>query len=127
MGPIRIKATGLPENYDSFLLLFIDAYFIVAPFAWADGMGWYLPPMVTVVWLLMMMLSEMGSSLEDPFGTDANDLPLDKYCTAVELQIAAVTARYGPHLDLTLPPSSRSTLKHKSRKLFRRVSSSLRF
>ena len=31
----------MPDNYDYFLLLFSDAYFIIAPLAWADNMGWY--------------------------------------------------------------------------------------
>ena len=59
---------------------------------------------------MMMMLVEMGSALEDPFGADVTDHPLEKYCKAVELQVAAVAKRHrGGTLgtDLAVPPSQR--------------------
>ena len=129
MNPtLQLQATGLPANYDSLLLLFIDTYFLVAPFAWANSMGWYTPAMVVVVWVLMMGLTEMGSSLEDPFGMDPSDLPLEKYCTAIELQLAAVTKRHTAGVDLALAPSRRPTgAKMKTRRLIRKMNTGLRW
>ena len=57
--------------------------------------------------MMMMMLFEMGSELEDPFGDDVTDHPLEKYCKKVELQVAAVAKRHRGGTDLAVPPSQR--------------------
>ncbi len=69
---------------------------------------------------MMMMLVEMGSALEDPFGSDVTDHPLEKYCKAVELQAAAVAKRHRGGIlgaDLAVPPSQRysEVRRHASR------------
>ena len=32
----------------------------------------------------------MGTALEDPFGDDITDLPMDKFCHAIEVQVEAI-------------------------------------
>jgi hypothetical protein len=72
--------------------------------------GWYTPILMGFICAMMMMLVEMGSALEDPFGGDVTDHPLEKYCKAVELQVAAVAKRHCGGImgtDLAVPPSQR--------------------
>ena len=51
----------------------------------------------------------MGAALEDPFGSDTTDHPLDKYCKATELQVAAVAKMDAlPQIKISIPEAYRS-------------------
>ena len=45
---------------------------------------------MSLLHLVVRCITELGTCLEDPFGDDITDLPLDKFCQAIEMQIAAV-------------------------------------
>lgn len=54
------------------------------------------------------MFIGIGDDMEDPFGHDESDLPLEKFCETIEAQVGAVTQRatilpyklaYGPVLS----------------------------
>ena len=45
---------------------------------------------MSLLHLVVRCITELGTCLEDPFGDDITDLPLDKFCQAVEMQVAAV-------------------------------------
>ena len=60
------------------------------------------------------MFIGIGDDMEDPFGHDESDLPLEKFCETIETQVGAVTNRatipsyslaYGPILDRPRTPS----------------------
>ena len=60
------------------------------------------------------MFIGIGDDMEDPFGHDESDLPLEKFCETIETQVGAVTNRatilpynlaYGPILSRPLTPS----------------------
>ena len=56
-------------------------------------MGWYTPLIVGMISMIIVMLTKVGEYLEDPFGTDLSDLPLQKYCKVIELQVRAIQNR----------------------------------
>lgn len=45
---------------------------------------------MSLLHLVVRSITELGNCLEDPFGDDMTDLPLEKFCQAIEMQIAAV-------------------------------------
>eukprot|EP00957_Ditylum_brightwellii_P077139 5862496-Ditylum_brightwellii.AAC.1 len=40
-----------------------------------------------------MVIIHMGTALVDPFGTDIVDLPLERFCETVEIQIHSINKR----------------------------------
>jgi len=92
-GLIRVKMTGLPVTYNVFFTIFSFIFFLLATLAWAPSIGWYTPFVNGVVYVLIRMFLTIGDSLEDPFGLDILDLPLDTYCATIEEQIDAVHYR----------------------------------
>jgi hypothetical protein len=87
---IRIKATGLPLGYDAIFYSIFLVYFLITTLSWAASLQWYTPVLMGMLHLVVRCITELGTCLEDPFGNDITDLPLDKFCKAIEVQIAAV-------------------------------------
>eukprot|EP00984_Skeletonema_dohrnii_P034185 scaffold33483_cov167-Skeletonema_dohrnii-CCMP3373.AAC.2 len=67
-----------------------SVYFVVTTLSWAIKLQWYTPILMSLLHLVVRCITELGTCLEDPFGNDITDLPLDKFCRAIEAQIAAV-------------------------------------
>jgi ion channel-forming bestrophin family protein len=66
-----------------------SVYFVVTTLSWAVKLQWYTPILMSLLHLVVRCITELGTCLEDPFGNDITDLPLDKFCQAIEAQIAA--------------------------------------
>lgn len=83
----RIKGTPLPFAYT--LLLHRTAYLFccLLPFGLAAPLGWATPLATAMVGYTFFGLDALGEELEDPFGTDANDLPLDALVRVIERDI----------------------------------------
>ena len=45
------------------------------------------PLVVGIVAYTFFGLDALGDEIEEPFGTEANDLPLDAICRAIEIQM----------------------------------------
>jgi len=48
---------------------------------------------------IILGLATIGSEIENPFGQDVNDLPLDTYCRQIALEIDIITASPRPNVD----------------------------
>lgn len=94
----RIKGTPLPFAYT--LLLHRTAYLFccLLPFGLAAPLGWATPLATAIVGYTFFGLDALGEELEDPFGTDANDLPLDALVRIMEREILAALG------ETELPP-----------------------
>ena len=53
-------------------------------------MKWYTPVIITVMSFVVHLIITIGSALEDPFGDDVTDLPMEKFCYAIEVQVEAI-------------------------------------
>lgn len=89
-GLVRVKATGLPNGYDFMFYLVFVVFFVTTLVAWTPQLGWYAPVLVGVLTVVVRAIALLGDALEDPFGNNITDLPLDKFCRTVEDQVAAV-------------------------------------
>ena len=107
-GCMKVKSTELPVAYDDILNSMGAIFFVAAVLAWAPGSGYYNPIIVLVAYIIVKMIIGVGNDMEDPFGHDESDLPLEKYCMTIEKQINAIDERalctsynlaYGPVVD----------------------------
>lgn len=83
----RIKSTPLPFPYT---LLFHRTNYIfclLLPFAMAEPLGWIAPIFTTIVSYTFFGLDAIGDELEDPFGRDENDLPMDALVRIIERDV----------------------------------------
>lgn len=76
-------------NYDNKRWIKLLFLFLI-PFAFIDTMGWLSVPIVTFTVYVFLGIEEIGVEIEDPFGEDANDLPIDDICIALEKNIEEI-------------------------------------
>jgi putative membrane protein len=74
----RIKNTPIPMSYSSFIKKFIFVYVITLPVGFVFSMGYFVIAAVPFIFYVMASLELIAESIEDPFGTDPDDLPIDK-------------------------------------------------
>lgn len=76
----RIATTPIPLAYAIYLKRLILIYILCLPFQLdAHVLRWQFL-VVFIVSFILFALEEMGNQIEDPFGLDPNDLPLDDLC-----------------------------------------------
>jgi putative membrane protein len=83
----RIKSTPIPFAYS--LLLNRTAYMfcLMLPFGIAAPFGYWTGAIVAVISYTFFGLDEVGNELEDPFGLEPNDLPLDALVRTIEREV----------------------------------------
>jgi putative membrane protein len=86
-GAERIRATPVPFAYAHHIKVFVALFCFSVPFAMVDSMGWYTPPVVAVLAFALFGIDEIGVEIEDPFGYDTNDLPLDRIGEAIDRSV----------------------------------------
>lgn len=74
----RIKNTPIPMSYSSFIKKFIFIYVITLPLGYVSSMGYFVIAAVPFIFYVMASLELIAESIEDPFGIDPDDLPIDK-------------------------------------------------
>lgn len=74
----RIKNTPIPYSYSAFIKKFIFIYVLTLPFGYVFTLGYYVIPVVVFIFYVLASLELIAEEIEDPFGTDANDLPTQK-------------------------------------------------
>lgn len=83
----RIKNTPIPYSYSAFLKKFIFFYVITLPVGYVSSLGYLIIPVVTFVFYVMASLEIIAEEIEDPFGGDENDLPLDKIAAGIHKSV----------------------------------------
>jgi len=63
---------------------------ITLPFALVDAFGWSSIVYSTLIAFVLLGIEEIGVEIENPFGSDANDLPLEQICRTIDQNLAAV-------------------------------------
>lgn len=98
----RIKNTPVPFSYRLLLHRTAYLYCFLLPFGLVDSIGFMTPFVVAIVAYTFFGLDALGDELEEPFGTEANDLPLDAICRSIEIDLRAALG--DPHLPAPLLP-----------------------
>jgi putative membrane protein len=94
-GADRILNTPVPFAYAHHIKVFLALFCFTVPFVLVDTMGRLTPLVAAVVSYGMFGIEEIGVEIEDPFGYDPNDLPLDRIGEVIarDVAAAAVAAR----------------------------------
>jgi len=79
----RILKTPIPLAYSIHLKQLLMIYCLSLPFQMVAELQWMTGAIVALISFTLLGIEEIGIQIEDPFGHDANDLPLDNICNAM--------------------------------------------
>ena len=80
----RILKTPIPAAYAIHLKQLVFLYCLTLPFELVDQLVWFTSPLVGLVSFAIFGIEAIGAEIENPFGYDANDLPLDQICQTIQ-------------------------------------------
>lgn len=83
----RIAGTPIPYTYRVLMNRTVMIYCLLLPIGLATTIGWLTPLIATFVAYTFLALEMIGEQIEEPFGTEANDLALDAMCHTIELSV----------------------------------------
>jgi putative membrane protein len=86
-GCERIMGTPLPFAYTLLLQRTAYIFCLLLPFGLASTAGWATPLFTALIAYTFFGLDALSEELEDPFGTEANDLALDGLCRVCEISV----------------------------------------
>ncbi|MFM7885764.1 MAG: bestrophin family protein [Pseudanabaena sp.] len=88
----RILKTPLPIAYSIYLKRLILIYCIGLPFHLVIDIHWMTAIAVGLVSFIVMGVEQIGNEIENPFGHDFNDLPIDAICEGITANVEQVIA-----------------------------------
>ncbi|MES2761840.1 MAG: bestrophin family ion channel [Bacteroidota bacterium] len=80
----RIKNTPIPYSYNIFLKKMIFLYIMSLPIFFGSEFGYTTVPVTVIVLYVFASIELIAEEIEDPFGEDDNDLPLDDICGRIK-------------------------------------------
>ncbi len=79
----RIVSTPIPLAYAIYLKRLLLIYCVSLPFQVVNNLHWWTSPIAAILSFVLLGIEEIGTEIENPFGDDANDLPLEEICTTI--------------------------------------------
>ena len=93
-GCERLASTPVPFAYTLILQRTVYLFCTLLPFALVGDLH-YMTPFVSVfISYTFLSWDSLAEELEDPFGTAANDLPLNAMCNTIERNLLDMTGQY---------------------------------
>ncbi len=92
----RILNTPIPLAYAIHLKHLLFFYCFALPFQLVAQLSWMTIPAVGVISFALLGIEEIGLEIENPFGYDPNDLPLDKMCDRLLFDLEELLTSYSP-------------------------------
>lgn len=86
----RIKKTPIPYTYNIFIKKFIFAYIMTMPFGFVSDFAYWTIGITVFTFYALASLELIAEEIEDPFGTDSNDLPTDDLSETIAKNVAEV-------------------------------------
>ena len=83
----RIKKTPIPYSYSMFIKKLIFIFSLTLPFAFVRFMGYWSVIVVVIVSYVLVSIALISEEIEDPFGKDVNDLPLENMCLLIKTNV----------------------------------------
>jgi ion channel-forming bestrophin family protein len=90
-GCERILKTPIPMAYAIHLKQLLLIYCFTLPFQFVTQLGWWTALVVMLVSFTLFGIEAIGMEIENPFGRDYNDLPLDTICDTMKRNIDDLT------------------------------------
>jgi putative membrane protein len=92
----RVLTTPLPVGYNILISQIVLLYIYMLPFQLFATLGWIAIPGTLAAAYIIIGLAAIGNELENPFGNDVNDLPLDHYCEELKMELDTLTSVEAP-------------------------------
>lgn len=86
----RIKNTPIPYSYSVFIKKFIFLYVLTLPVGLVYSLGYLTIAVVVFVFYVLGSLEVIAEEIEEPFGKDANDLPLQRICDNIKRNVEEI-------------------------------------
>lgn len=86
----RIKRTPIPYSYSIFIKKIIFLYIVTMPISFGLTIGYWAIPIVMIMFYAFASLEIISEEIEDPFGTDSNDLPTDELSVRIKENIREI-------------------------------------
>jgi putative membrane protein len=86
----RIKNTPIPFSYSLFIKKFIFIYVTTLPLAFVNQFGYFSALIATFVFYVLVSMEVLAEEIEDPFGSDDNDLPTDTISERIRANVQEV-------------------------------------
>lgn len=86
-GCERIANTPIPFAYQVLLRRIVGVYCYALPFGVLLPLGLMTPVVVLMMSYAFYGLDALGDEIQDPFGSDPNDLPLSAICRNIEIDL----------------------------------------
>ncbi len=106
----RIRNTPIPFSYSSYIKQFVVLYALVMPFGLVREFGYGTVIACMFTFFATMGLELLAGEVEEPFGTDLNDLPLDQLAARISLDVSTLLTGSGesstPPVPTPLPSRS---------------------
>lgn len=83
----RIKNTPIPYSYSAFIKKFIFIFVLTLPLGYAFTLSYYIIPAVCFIFYVLASLELIAEEIEDPFGKDVNDLPMEKIAVNIHKNV----------------------------------------
>jgi putative membrane protein len=86
----RIKNTPIPYSYSLFLKKFIFIYVVTLPLCFVTVFGYFSALIATFVFYVLVSMEVLAEEIEEPFGTDDNDLPTDDLALKIKANVKEI-------------------------------------
>jgi putative membrane protein len=83
----RVKNTPIPYSYSTFIKKFIFLYIITLPIGLAFTLHYVAVPIVGLAFYVLASLELIAEEIEDPFGKDDNDLPMERMAENIKKNV----------------------------------------
>ncbi|KAI9295881.1 UPF0187-domain-containing protein [Neoconidiobolus thromboides FSU 785] len=97
-GLERIMRTPIPLAYLIHLKQAVTLYLLFLPFTLTE-LKYYAVPIISIVAFTLYGIDAIGQEIENPFGYDANDLPLDAITNEIGNEVVGIVSKLGQQLD----------------------------
>lgn len=91
----RIKKTPIPYSYSTFIKRTIFIYIISLPMGLIHDLKWITLPIVLFIFYAFASLELLAEEIEDPFGTENNDLPTDELAQTIKNNLKEIVESGG--------------------------------
>ena len=100
----RIANTPIPYTYRVLMNRTVMIYCLLLPVGLSSTIGWLTPLVATFVAYTFLALDVIGEQIEEPFGTEPNDLALAAMCHGIEVSICEMVEE----MPLSQPPEAKN-------------------
>merc|ERR1740117_1552757 len=105
----RIRDTPMVFSYVSTLRTFLMLFLFSLPLVLVGEYGWLAAPGISLIAYLFLNIEQMALEIEQPFGDDPNDLPMEGYLLELEAELISMLPGNVGHIRLpdavVVPPA----------------------